>query len=93
VVLQCVIEIPKRSLISTSYLRLFLTGIPRPPFDSLLRQLVVPKGKIAEEVGVPPVVSVDIPSGWHVENGDTEGTGFMPDMLVTLLSLLFAFKD
>ncbi|KAG0569953.1 hypothetical protein KC19_6G128100 [Ceratodon purpureus] len=59
-------------------------GIPRPPFDSLLRQLVVPKGTIAEEVGVPPVVSVDIPSGWHVENGDTEGTGFVPDMLVSL---------
>jgi pyridoxamine-phosphate oxidase len=29
-------------------------------------------------------VSVDIPSGWHVENGDTEGTGLLPDMLVSL---------
>ena len=36
----------------------------------------------AEAMGVPPVVSVDIPSGWHVENGDTEGTGFLPEMLV-----------
>lgn len=59
-------------------------GIPRPPFDSLLRKLVIPNGTIAEEVGVPPVVSVDIPSGWHVENGDTEGTGLQPDMLVSL---------
>lgn len=59
-------------------------GIPRPPFDSLLRKLVAPNGKKAEEVGVPPIVSVDIPSGWHVENGDTEGTCLRPDMLVSL---------
>ena len=23
----------------------------------------------------PPLVSVDIPSGWHVENGDERGSG------------------
>jgi NAD(P)H-hydrate repair Nnr-like enzyme with NAD(P)H-hydrate epimerase domain len=43
----------------------------------------------AEEMGVPPVVSVDIPSGWHVENGDTEGTGFLPEMLVFTSYLTF----
>lgn len=46
---------------------------------------MVPNGQTAEEMGVPPVVSVDIPSGWHVENGDTEGTGLLPDMLVSLI--------
>ncbi|KAH8946948.1 hypothetical protein BDL97_11G014100 [Sphagnum fallax] len=59
-------------------------GIPRPPFDSLLHRLVVPLGQNPKELGVPAVVSVDIPSGWHVEDGDTECTGLRPDMLVSL---------
>lgn len=50
--------------------------------------MVVPNGSTADEAGVPPVVSVDIPSGWHVENGDTEGSGLRPDMLVSLISPL-----
>ena len=28
------------------------------------------------------IVSVDIPSGWHVEEGDVDGEGIKPDMLV-----------
>lgn len=31
-----------------------------------------------------PVVSVDIPSGWHPDEGDLSGTGFIPAMLVSL---------
>jgi NAD(P)H-hydrate epimerase len=30
----------------------------------------------------PVTVSVDIPSGWHVEEGDVSGEGVKPDMLV-----------
>lgn len=30
----------------------------------------------------PVIVSVDIPSGWHVEDGDVSGEGIKPDMLV-----------
>eukprot|EP01018_Ginkgo_biloba_P005806 Gb_23847 [translate_table: standard] len=59
-------------------------GTPRPPFDTLIRRLVVPTGFTRENLGVPVIVSVDIPSGWHVEEGDIEGTGFKPDMLVSL---------
>jgi NAD(P)H-hydrate epimerase len=32
----------------------------------------------------PPIVSVDIPSGWHVEEGDVNGGGIKPDMLVSI---------
>lgn len=52
-------------------------GQPRPPFDALLKLLCPP----AE---APPVVSVDIPSGWDVEAGDTTGSGLRPAMLVSL---------
>lgn len=30
----------------------------------------------------PVIVSIDIPSGWHVEEGDIDGEGIKPDMLV-----------
>lgn len=32
----------------------------------------------------PDIVSVDIPSGWDVEDGDTSGEGIKPDMLVNI---------
>ncbi|KAJ8600098.1 hypothetical protein CTAYLR_003450 [Chrysophaeum taylorii] len=48
----------------------------RPPFDSILRDLVESK---------VPVVSVDIPSGWHVEDGPpTSGLSLAPAVLVSL---------
>uniref|UniRef100_A0A0D6R236 NAD(P)H-hydrate epimerase n=1 Tax=Araucaria cunninghamii TaxID=56994 RepID=A0A0D6R236_ARACU len=59
-------------------------GTPRPPFDALIHKLVVPAGSSGENSGVPIVVSVDIPSGWHVEEGDINNTGLRPDMLVSL---------
>ena len=54
-----------------------MQGPPRPPLDKCLAA-ILPGAK------PPPVVSVDIPSGWHVENGDEEGNGVRPDMLVSL---------
>lgn len=56
----------------------FTGGTPRPPFDAILRRLS------GESSSRPVVVSVDIPSGWHVEQGDVQGTGLRPDMLVSL---------
>jgi hydroxyethylthiazole kinase-like uncharacterized protein yjeF len=56
-------------------------GAPRPPFDSLLA-LLAPKAHFS--VSPPPVVSVDIPSGWSVDGGDESGNGLRPDMLVSL---------
>jgi NAD(P)H-hydrate repair Nnr-like enzyme with NAD(P)H-hydrate epimerase domain len=38
----------------------------------------------------PAIVSIDIPSGWHVEEGDVDG-GIKPDMLVSVL--LRSFLD
>jgi len=47
----------------------------RPPFDSLLSTL--------RKTSVP-IVSIDIPSGWDVEHGDTQDIGLRPDMLISL---------
>ncbi|PKA59496.1 Pyridoxine/pyridoxamine 5'-phosphate oxidase 1, chloroplastic [Apostasia shenzhenica] len=58
-------------------------GSPRPPFDDLLQRFVS-LNTIDKKAGSPPVISVDIPSGWHVEEGDVRGVGFKPDMLVSL---------
>jgi NAD(P)H-hydrate epimerase len=42
------------------------------------RQLLAPAAR------PPAIVSVDIPSGWHVENGPVGGSSIAPDMLVSL---------
>ena len=51
-------------------------GAPRPPFDRVLSKLAALRG--------PLLVAVDVPSGWHVEDGDCAGGGFQPSMLVSL---------
>lgn len=45
------------------------------PFDSIVATL--------KTVDVP-LASVDVPSGWHVEQGNIDGTGLEPQMLISL---------
>ncbi|KAK6940218.1 putative Pyridoxamine 5'-phosphate oxidase [Dillenia turbinata] len=59
-------------------------GAPRPPFDGLIQKLVNLSKQDQSRKGAPVTVSIDIPSGWHVEEGDVGGNGIKPDMLVSL---------
>lgn len=59
-------------------------GNPRPPFDAIIQKLVSCQNRHNAGLKSSPIVSVDIPSGWHVEEGDTSGEGIKPDMLVSL---------
>ncbi|KAK4787290.1 hypothetical protein SAY86_011123 [Trapa natans] len=59
-------------------------GAPRPPFENLIQRLVSLHRDDTAGRKSPVIVSVDIPSGWHVEEGDVSGEGIKPDMLVSL---------
>ncbi|KAL0342783.1 UNVERIFIED_CONTAM: Pyridoxine/pyridoxamine 5'-phosphate oxidase 1, chloroplastic [Sesamum calycinum] len=59
-------------------------GNPRPPFDDLIISMASLSAHYPEHQKSPVIVSVDIPSGWHVEDGDRSGDGIRPDMLVSL---------
>ncbi|KAK2659865.1 hypothetical protein Ddye_006398 [Dipteronia dyeriana] len=59
-------------------------GAPRPPFDDLILRLVCLHSNDQTHQKRPVIVSIDIPSGWHVEEGDIGGEGIKPDMLVSL---------
>ncbi|DBA01795.1 TPA: hypothetical protein N0F65_002911 [Lagenidium giganteum] len=50
-------------------------GSIRVPFDTIIAQL---------KKSHRPIVSIDIPSGWHVEKGNVDGVGLEPKMLVSL---------
>ena len=54
-------------------------GSPRAPFDALLN-LINPARK------PPPIVAIDVPSGWSVDEGDASPgkSGARPEMLVSL---------
>ena len=58
------------------------SGAPRPPFDDLIRRMICLHSYGQTRQKPPVIVSVDIPSGWHVEEGDVDGEGIKPDMLV-----------
>ncbi|KAE9457372.1 hypothetical protein C3L33_10725, partial [Rhododendron williamsianum] len=59
-------------------------GTPRPPFDDLIQRLVSLQKRDRMRQESPVVISIDIPSGWHVEEGDINGDGIKPNMLVSL---------
>lgn len=59
-------------------------GSPRPPFDDLIQRLVSLHGTNNAPKRKPAIISVDIPSGWHVEEGDVNSDGIKPDMLVSI---------
>ncbi|KAI0495294.1 hypothetical protein KFK09_025444 [Dendrobium nobile] len=59
-------------------------GAPRPPFDYLIQRIALLNDIEKNTRSSPAVISVDIPSGWHVEEGDINGEGIIPDMLVSL---------
>lgn len=51
------------------------SGVIRPPFDTVIATL---------KACQTPIVSIDIPSGWHVEDGNESGVGLEPNMLISL---------
>lgn len=75
------------NIYSPSFLRFcfgnYCSGTPRPPFDDLI-QMLVSLSVVGDSAKRPPIVSIDIPSGWHVEEGDVSGGGIKPDMLVSI---------
>ena len=56
----------------------------RAPFDEIL--------PILNETRLP-IVSVDIPSGWDVENGNVSGVGLHPNVLISLTAPKEGVKD
>jgi len=59
-------------------------GEIRAPFDTIIKQLR--NSKI-------PVVSVDIPSGWDVEQGDVSQIGIKPDTTISLTAAKLCMKN
>lgn len=62
------------SLVVDALFGFSFVGPPRPQFAAILQTIK------ASEV---PIFSIDVPSGWDVENGDPEG-GLRPDGLISL---------
>eukprot|EP01138_Halocafeteria_seosinensis_P009834 gb/GECG01010045.1/.p1 GENE.gb/GECG01010045.1/~~gb/GECG01010045.1/.p1 ORF type:complete len:309 (+),score=33.48 gb/GECG01010045.1/:1-927(+) len=64
-----------RDLILDGIFGFGFTGEVRPPFDVICDRL-----NQSEE----PIVSIDIPSGWNIEEGDVSGRGLRSSLLVSL---------
>eukprot|EP00539_Tryblionella_compressa_P004621 CAMPEP_0178750192 /NCGR_PEP_ID=MMETSP0744-20121128/9823_1 /TAXON_ID=913974 /ORGANISM="Nitzschia punctata, Strain CCMP561" /LENGTH=247 /DNA_ID=CAMNT_0020403677 /DNA_START=61 /DNA_END=804 /DNA_ORIENTATION=- len=55
-------------------------GEPREPFGTIMKQMM----EAQKQNSHLQVISVDVPSGWNVDEGDVAKTGFVPDILVSL---------
>jgi NAD(P)H-hydrate epimerase len=62
-------------------------GEPREPFSTIIAEMIRMQ-KESDSV----IISVDVPSGWNVDEGDTLNLGFYPDVLVSLTAPKFCAK-
>ena len=74
-VLPSVADYTSNHLIVDAIFGFSFRGAMRPPFDQIVQDI--------KRAGVA-VASVDIPSGWDVETGNTSGAGVEPAMLISL---------
>jgi len=65
-------------------------GEPREPFGTILRQL---KEAQESDNDQQTIFSVDVPSGWNVDEGDVAKTGFLPDILISLTAPKLCSKE
>eukprot|EP01083_Nonionella_stella_P291014 990291_1 len=72
------------SLVLDAIFGFSFSGDPRPPYDKILEVLKSTQ---------TPIMSVDIPSGWHVEEGNVSGKGFDPAALVSLTAPKLCSKN
>jgi NAD(P)H-hydrate epimerase len=64
-------------------------GEPREPFATVMKQMI----QAQQTYDNLKVISVDVPSGWNVDEGDVAKTGFVPDMLVSLTTPKMCSKE
>ncbi len=63
-------------------------GEAREPFGTIIQQMM----DIQQEQKIP-IVAVDVPSGWNVDEGDVANTGMVPDVLVSLTAPKLCSKE
>lgn len=63
-------------------------GEAREPFASIIKNMV----EIQKKQKIP-IIAVDVPSGWNVDEGDIANTGMVPDVLVSLTAPKFCSKE
>lgn len=54
-------------------------GEAREPFKSCIADMIYAQSELKSKI-----ISVDVPSGWDVNDGDVTGSNFHPDVLVSL---------
>ncbi len=69
------VDLSQQQLIVDALFGFSFEGSPREPYASMIR---------AFSTSSAPVLSVDIPSGWHVELGDVHHTHFTPNAIISL---------
>ena len=75
-------EVSSYDLIIDALFGFSFKGEPREPLATILRQIIAYQSNLNI-----PILSVDIPSGWHVEDGNIskdERYQFQPDILISL---------
>lgn len=63
-------------------------GEAREPFLSIIKKMI--EMQLHQKI---PIIAVDVPSGWNVDEGDVANTGMVPDILVSLTAPKLCSKE
>lgn len=79
-------ELPNFDILIDAIFDFSSEGNPGPPYDGLVENLVSLSEQDRARQKTPVIISVDVPSGWDVEDGEISGKGMKPQMLVSLIA-------
>ncbi|KAI3423767.1 uncharacterized protein J3R85_010768 [Psidium guajava] len=68
-------------------------GAARSPFNDMIRRSGDMQKIDQANKKSPAIFSMDIPSGWYVEEGDVSGEGIQHDLLVSITTLKLCAKQ
>jgi len=63
-------------------------GEAREPFGTIINKMIE-----MQQTKKIPIIAVDVPSGWNVDEGDVANTGMVPDVLVSLTAPKLCSKE
>lgn len=77
-------ELSQVGLIIDAIFGFSFKGEPREPFKTILQTMQDLQQQQRQQGNPCQILAVDVPSGWHVNEGDVTDSGFVPDAVISL---------
>jgi len=83
-----IVKVEKYDAVVDAIFGFSFSGEPREPFASIINTMIE-----MQKENSTKIISIDVPSGWNVDEGDTANLGLNPDVLISLTAPKLCSQD